>query len=277
MLAAAAVALALGTGQASAQAYDEEQLVKVTAPNRAMAERLHTAYDVGYETDDLTAVVVATEDEIARLRAEGYEIGATISDQETIDARLAERRAAVRAENRAEAFAEGSRSAQDVQMPGEVVIMRAYRFQNYAGRFLYVEAHSKLGTTSATTTANLSAATAGADGVFGSAVPFTTPIAVPAASRDLPHYTDAGQYMYHRHLVPITGEDPVRVRVASDKGGVDEAPRDAVARQAAPAARARLPDRASSTATWTRPRSTAASTSWPRSSRTSPRSCRCRS
>jgi hypothetical protein len=224
VLATAAVLLASGTGQAAAQGYDEEQLVKVTAPNRAMAERLHTAYDVGYETGDLTAVVVANEDELALMRAEGYEIGATISDDETIDARLAERRAAVRAEDRAEAFNEGSRSAADVQAPGEVTIMRAYRFQNYAGKFLYVEAHSKLGTTSATTTANLSAATAGADGVFGSAEPFTTPIAVPASSRDLPHYTDAGQYMYHRHLVPITGEDPVRVRVASDKGGVDEAP-----------------------------------------------------
>jgi hypothetical protein len=224
VLATTAVLLALGAGQASAQGYDEQVLVKVTAPNHAMAERLHTAYDVGYETDSLTSVVVATDDEIALLRAEGYEIGATISDQESIDARLAERRAAVRAENRAEAFAEGARSAADVQVPGEVTIMRAYRFQNYAGKFLYVEAHSKLGTTSATTTANLSAATAGADGVFGAAVPFTTPISVPAGSRDLPHYNDAGQYMYHRHLVPITGEDPVRVRVASDKGGVDEAP-----------------------------------------------------
>jgi hypothetical protein len=183
VLATTAVLLALSTGQAAAQSYDEQQLVKVTAPSRAMAERLHTAYDVGYETDGLTSVVVATEDEIALLRAEGYEIGATISDQESIDARLAERRAAVRAENRAEAFAEGARSAADVQVPGEVTIMRAYRFENYAGKFLYIEAHSKLGTTSATTTANLSAATAGADGVFGAAVPFTTPISVPAGAR----------------------------------------------------------------------------------------------
>ena len=40
---------------------------------------------------------------------------------------------------------------------------------------------------------------------------------------DPPRYTDAGQYMYHRHLQPVTGETPLRVRVASDKGGVDEA------------------------------------------------------
>ncbi len=30
--------------------------------------------------------------------------------------------------------------------PGEVVIMRAYTFTNYAGRFLYVEAHTKAAT-----------------------------------------------------------------------------------------------------------------------------------
>ena len=101
--------------------------------------------------------------------------------------------------------------------------MRAYAFTNYAGKFLYVEAHSKLGTTSSATTANLSVAGAGADGVFGTAVPFTMPLPGQNTASDPPRYTDAGQYMYHRHLRPITGEIPLRVRVASDKGGVDEA------------------------------------------------------
>jgi hypothetical protein len=218
-LAAAVVALlAFGGGQAFAQ----EELVKVTAPDHEMAERLQVEYDVGYATSELSAVVVATEAEIARLRAEGYEIGRTIADDETIEARLAERRAATRAENRALSLAESG--VADVEQPGEVTIMRAYQFENYAGRFLYVEAHSKLGTTSATTTANLSVASAAADGVFGSPVLFTTPLSQPSGSRDQPLYTDAGQYMYHRHLAPITGPDITRVRVTSDKGGVDEAP-----------------------------------------------------
>ena len=33
-----------------------------------------------------------------------------------------------------------------VNVPGDTVIMRAYTFTNYAGRFLYVEAHNR-GTT----------------------------------------------------------------------------------------------------------------------------------
>ncbi len=40
--------------------------------------------------------------------------------------------------------------------PGETVIMRAYTFTNYAGRFLYVEAHNKANTNSAGPTLSLS-------------------------------------------------------------------------------------------------------------------------
>lgn len=67
-------------------------------------------------------------------------------------------------------------------------------------------------------------ASAGADGAFATAVPFTMPLPAPGTASDPPRYTDEGQYMYHRHLQPVpAGTDPVRVRVASDKGGVDEA------------------------------------------------------
>jgi Zinc carboxypeptidase/Chitobiase/beta-hexosaminidase C-terminal domain len=232
-LAAMAVLLAMTAAQAAAEdlvTEGEHEFVKVTAPNRAMAAQLAIDYDVAYATGDRTATVVATPEEQARLRAAGYTIGATVADQETIDDRLVERRADVRAERRAEAFALDGVPA-DVNAPGEVVIMRAYTFTNYAGRFLYVEAHSKLGTTSAATTANLSVATAGADGVFDTAVPFAMPIPLndpqypfTNTQQDSARYTDAGQYMYHRHLQPIpAGANPVRVRVASDKGGIDEA------------------------------------------------------
>ena len=231
-LAAVAAVLASSGGQAFAQDFheDHEQLVEVTAPDRASATRLQIDYDVGYMMSDLKATVVATDTELARLRAEGYRIGATVADESTVEERRAEREAAIRAEKLSNEFAEEGIPAKGVKRygktivnePGEVVIMRAYTFTNYAGTFLYVEAHSKLGTTSSQTTANLSVSTAGADGVFGTAVPFTMPI----GGGDPPRYTDAGQYMYHRHLQPVavTGADPVTVRVASDKGGVDEAP-----------------------------------------------------
>ena len=227
----AALVTLVFAGQAAAQSFtpDDPRLVEVTAPDRAAAQRLAVQHDVGYETGGLSAVVVVTnDDEIAQLRAEGFKIGRTI-EGETIDSRLAERRAIMRSERLAAGFAENgvpkggvTRGGQKiVNQPGEVVIMRAYTFTNYAGTFLYVEAHSKLGTTSSATTANLSVATAGADGVYGTAVPFTMPL---GGDNDPARYTDAGQYMYHRHLQPVpAGTDPKTVRVASDKGGVDEA------------------------------------------------------
>ena len=91
VLATLGVLLATGSAPALAQdfVHDHEQLVQVTAPSRDMAERLATNYDVGYATGALTATVVATDEEIARLRAEGYEIGATIADENTIAERLA--------------------------------------------------------------------------------------------------------------------------------------------------------------------------------------------
>ena len=231
-LAAVAMVLAFGASQAGAQGPrgDDARLVEVTAPSAGAAQRLGDNYDVGYVTGGRTAVVVATDDELARLRADGFTIGKTVADRQWIDAVRAEREATLRRQDRAERYAERGVPARglrqsgqaDVDQPGEVTIMRAYTFTNYAGKFLYVEAYSRLGTTG-NDSANLSVATAGSDGVFGTAVPFTMPIANPPSSFDPPKYTDAGQYMYHRHLQPITG-DPAKVRVASDKGGIDEAP-----------------------------------------------------
>ena len=222
-LVAVAVLLAWGGPAAVADDItgDDHSMVKVTAPNRAAAERLGTAYDVAYVTGDRTATVVATDEEIASLRAEGYAVGAGHLGRGDAGGPRQEIRADVQQEARSLALAESGQAP--VNPPGEVVIMRAYKFTNYAGTFLYVEAHSKLGTTSATTTANLSVATAGADGVFGDATPFTMPLPGAGSAADPARYTDEGQYMYHRHLQPLTG-DATKIRVASDKGGLDEAP-----------------------------------------------------
>ena len=61
---------------------------------------------MAYVTGDRTATLAVTDQEIDRLRAEGYEIGATVSDQATLDARAAERQAALRAQNRSLEYAE---------------------------------------------------------------------------------------------------------------------------------------------------------------------------
>lgn len=95
-------------GQAAAQdsGGDRGQLGQVTAPDRNMAARLATEYDVGHATGDLTATVSATDEDLARLRAQGYEIGETIADESTIALRQAEREAAIRAERRSGELAE---------------------------------------------------------------------------------------------------------------------------------------------------------------------------
>jgi hypothetical protein len=231
-LAAVAVLLAWSAAQAQADTIDgaHAELVKVTAPTRAMAERLAVQYDVAYATGARSATVAATEAEIARLQAEGYTIGATVADEAAMEDRLADTRRDAREEARAERYAAAGVPA-NVTAPGEVTIMRAYTFSNYTGRYLYVEAHTKLGTADPATTANMSVASAGSDGVFGAAAPFSMPLPLTDAAtypftgtvQDDPHYHDVGQYMYHRHLQPVTGPDPVRVRVASSAGGTDEA------------------------------------------------------
>ena len=231
-LAAVAVLLACSAAQAQADTVDgaHAELVKVTAPTRAMAARLASQYDVAYATGARSATVAATEAEIARLQAEGYTIGATVADETAMEDRLADTRQDAREEARSERYAAAGVPA-NVTAPGEVTIMRAYTFSNYTGRYLYVEAHSKLGTADPATTANMSVASAGSDGVFGAAGPFSMPLPLTDSAtypftgtvQDDPHYHDVGQYMYHRHLQPVTGPDPVRVRVASSAGGTDEA------------------------------------------------------
>ena len=69
--------------------------------------------------------------------------------------------------------------------------MRAYTFTNYAGRFLYVEAHNKANDehTGGPTQA---LSYAGPDGVYQ-----------PAGEQGT--FVDGGAYMYHRQLVSLRG------------------------------------------------------------------------
>ena len=108
--------------------------------------------------------------------------------------------------------------------------MRAYTFTNYAGRFLYVEAHNKANTTTRRPDAPVSYA--GADGVFRPAVSMSNSSITPDGG-DAPiggnKLNDAGQYMYHRALIPLRGDDAnlnnadITVRVAASSGSFDRA------------------------------------------------------
>ena len=118
-----------------------------------------------------------------------------------------------------ETGAAAPRAKSAIPLPGEVVIQRAYTFTNYAGRFLYVEAHTKAATPDATgDSPTMMLSFAGADGVFGAATE------MPILRDTQTCITAATPYMYHRHLVRVTTVEPKTVRVASSAGGVDEAP-----------------------------------------------------
>ena len=170
--------------------------------------------------------VLVNDAERAALRARGVRFVQTLETQATTERRVAERDAALARDARAQELAQrgaaASKGAKNaIPLPGEVTIMRAYTFTNYAGRFLYVEAHTKAATP---VTANgvegsptMALSFAGADGVFGAAS--NMPI-----NRDTQTgINNNNVYMFHRHLVRVTTVEPKRVRVASSAGGVDEA------------------------------------------------------
>jgi hypothetical protein len=132
-----------------------DNLVEITLPDKAAAIELQlNAEQYGIDFNDhylrhesngaVTVTVFGTADELDALEAAGYELGTTIEGPATWQARVQERQADVRAEARADAAA---RSAGDVSGAdtGEIVVLRVDSFENYAGRFISVEAKTRLG------------------------------------------------------------------------------------------------------------------------------------
>jgi Zinc carboxypeptidase/Chitobiase/beta-hexosaminidase C-terminal domain len=203
-------------------------LMEVKVPSLRLYDRLYSSYDfveaVQRNGDgSLSTDVLVNPGERALLHAQGVQFVRTLETDAATERRVDEREAAEAREARAQSLAESAgRSPSAIPQPGEVTIQRAYTFTNYAGRFLYVEAHTKAATP---VTANgvegspvLALSFAGADGVFG-------------ASTNMPIFRDNqtginnnNVYMYHRHLVRVTDVEPRTVRVASSGGGVAEAP-----------------------------------------------------
>src|SRR5215210_7332878 len=127
-----------------------ESLVEVSLSSKGAAMRLQLEADkYGVEFNDhylrnngdgtVTVTVFGNEDDLDALDAAGYDIGATIEGPAIWRERIADRQAAVREENRAIAAAEGD-GVSTQSHTDEVVILRVDYFENYAGRFLSVEA-----------------------------------------------------------------------------------------------------------------------------------------
>ena len=92
----------------------------------------------------VTVTVFGTQADIDGLGDAGYDIGATIEGPAIWRERIADRQAAVRAEDRAIAAAEGEQVGTLAQ-EDEVVILRVDYFENPDGRFLSVEAKTRDG------------------------------------------------------------------------------------------------------------------------------------
>ena len=229
----------------------DKALVEVKVPSQSLYDELYADYDfveaVQRNGDgSISTDVLVNAAERAALRARGVRFVKTLETQAATDRRVAERDAALAREARAQELAQSGAAAckgakNAIPLPGEVTIMRAYTFTNYAGRFLYVEAHTKAATpvtpNGVEGSPTMALSFAGADGVFGAAsnMPINRDTQTGIANNNV--------YMFHRHLVRVT-----RRRAQAGARGVERrrrrrGGRDRVGRHDAAAARRGLPAR----------------------------------
>ena len=237
VLAAMLVALATA-GSAAAQengrGIDPNQgrsLVEVNLPDKAAAIELQlTADDYGIDFNDhylrtnangsVTVTVFGNEDELAALDAAGYDLGTTIEGPATWRERGRTTKADVQAEATAEAAALAASSA-EVAPRGDIVVLRVDYFENYAGRFLSVEA--KDGTRGSSTTGeSLVVAWNTGSGTAIDQGPRTMNV-------NIDQDTTPDTYIEHRILVKVgelgsaTPPAPTQIRIGSSNGKFVEA------------------------------------------------------
>jgi Zinc carboxypeptidase/Chitobiase/beta-hexosaminidase C-terminal domain len=132
-----------------------DSLVEVNLPNKGAALRLQLeAEKYGIEFNEhylrknasgtVTVTVFGTEDELRALDRAGFELGPTIEGPDTWRERLKDRQVEVRKENRAENAAQ-EEGVVAQSHTDEIVVLRVDYFENYAGRFLSVEAKDRAG------------------------------------------------------------------------------------------------------------------------------------
>ena len=212
-------------------------LVEVTLDSRAAAMRLQLQADrYGIEFNEhylrrnrngtVTATVFGYQDELDRLANAGYDIGATIEGPATWREHAREYVQDRRQEKRAGAAAV-KRTARAASHQDEIVILRVDYFENYAGRFLSVEAKTREGGAAETGSIYV-----GPDLSLSYNRGGSTPIDSPPRlmSTNIDPDTTPDTYIEHRELVRI-GEvgttdppRPSRIRIGSSTGASKEAP-----------------------------------------------------
>jgi hypothetical protein len=211
-------------------------LVEVNLPSKVAAMRLQVRahrYKVEFNEHYLrrngdgtvTATVFGTKRGFRKLARAGYDLGPTIEGPKTWKKRVAQMMRARRAERRARAAARG-KSARASSHQDEIVILRADYFENYAGRFLSVEAKDRLGG-STPEGATYTGPTLELSWDTGPGTPSSTPRPL---SVNIDPDTTPDTYIEHRLLVRIGDVNtlepprPSRIRIGSSTGATAEAP-----------------------------------------------------
>jgi hypothetical protein len=241
LLAATALALVITGGATAADdtrgidSSEERSLVEVVLPDKAAAIELQlNAGQYGIEFNDhylntnpngsVTVQVFADADQVEALEGAGYELGATIEDQNTWWDRLVERQADINSEKAAQDAALGVRSlrkggASIQSHEDKIAVLRVDYFENYAGRFLSVEAKDLVRGLSPTSTTTVALSWNTGAGTPIDAGPRTMNVNVDGD-------TTPDTYIEHRELVRI-GDGvpaPTMVRIALSTGESVEAP-----------------------------------------------------
>jgi hypothetical protein len=215
-----------------------ENLVEVDLPSKAAAVRLQLeAETYGVEFNDhylrnnadgsVTVTVFGDDEEIADLDAAGFDVGITIEGPGTWRQRIKTRENDVAKEERAEAAALDEDVVTPFTHTDELVVLRVDYFENYAGRFLSVEAKTRLGGSTPTGGAYTGPALSLSWNTGGAGSPIdATPRPMNA---NIDTDTSPDTYIEHRELVRIgeVGEAnpprPTRIRIGSSSGATIEA------------------------------------------------------
>jgi Zinc carboxypeptidase/Chitobiase/beta-hexosaminidase C-terminal domain len=231
-------------GAVAANAYEEQRgidphqglsLVEVSLPSKGAAMRMQLqAESLGIEFNDhylrnngdgsVTVTVFGTAEAIDDLQAAGYDVGATIEGPRTWREQIEGRKDAIQAERRADKAAKGNTdppfSAQE-----EVVILRADFFENRDGRFLSVEAKTRMGGAEQTGSVYVGP-TLSLSWNTGAGTPIST--APRVMSTNIDPDTTPDTYIEHRELIRIGEANttspaaPTRIRVGSSTGAFKE-------------------------------------------------------
>jgi hypothetical protein len=235
----AAVGISAPVSGAEERGVDPNQgdsLVEVNFANKGAAMRLQVeAESYGVEFNDhylrqngngtVTATVFASEDEIDKLAAAGFDLGTTIEGPRTWEARMEARQTDLRQEKRADAAALSDVGV--LSHGDEIVILRVDYFENYAGRFLSVEAKNRDGTAAPSGSVYIGPEMSLSFNRGGD-----TPIDSTARlmNVNIDPDTTPDTYIEHRELVRIgdagTSDPPTptQIRIGTSTGAVKEAP-----------------------------------------------------